>query len=89
MCGDVGDYEKDLPWYQWTAEISSERMAALLSNYAGKDLGTLESVEVTRRGDGDVAAELDGRLEPEGVLRWRQRIRFGQALEEAVFDRKK
>ena len=33
-------------------------MAALLSNYAGKDLGTLESVEVTRRGDGDVAAEL-------------------------------
>ena len=58
VCGDVGDYEKDLPWYQWTAEISSERMAALLSNYAGKDLGTLESVEVTRRGDGDVAAEL-------------------------------
>ena len=58
VCGDVGDYEKDLPWYQWTAEISSERMAALLSNYAGKDLGTLERVEVTRRGDGDVAAEL-------------------------------
>ncbi|RGY79803.1 SpoIID/LytB domain-containing protein [Dorea sp. AM58-8] len=58
VCGDVGDYEKDLPWYQWTAEISSERMAALLSNYAGKDLGTLESVEVTRRGDGDVATEL-------------------------------
>ena len=58
VCGDVGDYEKDLPWYQWTAEISTDRMAALLSNYAGKDLGTLESVEVTRRGDGDVAAEL-------------------------------
>ena len=58
VCGDVGDYEKDLPWYQWTVEMSSERMAALLSNYAGKDLGTLESVEVTRRGDGDVAAEL-------------------------------
>ncbi len=58
VCGDHGDYEKSLSWYQWTAEISADQMSALLSNYAGKDLGTLESVEVTRRGDGDVAEEL-------------------------------
>lgn len=58
VCGDSGDYEKELPWYQWTAEISSERMSELLSNYAGMNLGTLESVEVTDRGDGEVATEL-------------------------------
>lgn len=52
------DYEKDLPWYHWTAKISEEVLRQLLEDYAGQDLGTLEQVEVTRRGPGDVAVEL-------------------------------
>ncbi len=56
--GDDGDYEKELPWYHWRAEISAETMAGLLGTYANKDLGVLERVEVTKRGPGDVALEL-------------------------------
>lgn len=56
--GDEGDYEKDLPWYHWRAEISAETLAGLIGGYANKNLGTLENVEVTKRGPGDVALEL-------------------------------
>ncbi|MDO4312678.1 MAG: SpoIID/LytB domain-containing protein [Eubacteriales bacterium] len=58
VCGDEGDYEKDLPWYRWQAEISAETLAALIGDYANQNLGALENVEVTRRGPGDVALEL-------------------------------
>lgn len=56
--GDEGDYEKDLPWYHWRAEISGETLAGLVGGYANKNLGTLENAEVTKRGPGDVALEL-------------------------------
>ena len=58
VCGDTGDYEKELPWYHWRAEISAETLAGLIGGYANKNLGTLESVEVTKRGPGEVALEL-------------------------------
>lgn len=56
--GEDGDYEKDLPWYKWTARIPADTLSSLISAYAGKDLGALESVEVTKRGPGEVALEL-------------------------------
>jgi stage II sporulation protein D len=52
------DYEKDLPWYRWSATISTSLLSDLLSQYAGKDLGTLESVEVTKRDEGGAAISL-------------------------------
>lgn len=58
VCGDDGDYEKELPWYHWRAEISAETLTRLIGEYANKNLGTLKSVEVTKRGPGDVAIEL-------------------------------
>lgn len=58
VCGDEGDYEKELPWYHWRAEVSAETLAGLIGGYANKNLGTLQNVEVTKRGPGDVALEL-------------------------------
>lgn len=58
VCGEGGDYEKDLPWYHWTADISQDIMTALIENYSGTELGTLRDVEVTKRGAGDIALEL-------------------------------
>lgn len=56
--GKSGDYEKDLPWYRWKVTVSKEVLSDLLSLNTGKELGTLESVKVTKRGPGDVALTL-------------------------------
>lgn len=58
VCGESGDYEKDLPWYHWSACISQDVMKGLIENYAGVDMGVLENVEVTKKGPGGIAAEL-------------------------------
>ncbi|MCI8583189.1 MAG: SpoIID/LytB domain-containing protein [Dorea sp.] len=58
ICDEGGDYEKELPWYHWRAEISVETLAGLIGGYANKNLGTLQNVEVTKRGPGDIALEL-------------------------------
>ena len=49
------DYEKDLPWYHWSARISGGLLSDLLSQYAGKDLGTIQTVEITKRDNGGAA----------------------------------
>ena len=49
------DYEKDLPWYQWSARISGELLSNLLSQYAGKSLGTIQSIKITKRDKGGAA----------------------------------
>lgn len=56
--GRDGDYEKDLPWYRWHAEIPVQTLSALISANTGVNVGTLTSVEVTKRGPGDVAVQL-------------------------------
>ena len=53
VCGDQGDYEKDLPWYRWTAQVPVQTLSALVSANTGVQVGTLSSVEVTKRGPGD------------------------------------
>lgn len=53
--GDDGDYEKDLPWYRWTVSVSAETLSNLIGLNTGKDIGTLNSIKITKRGPGDVA----------------------------------
>ncbi len=56
--GEDGDYEKDLPWYRWTVSVTVDVLSDLIGLNTGKDVGTLESVEITKRGPGDVALEM-------------------------------
>lgn len=56
--GDSGDYEKELPWYRWTAQVPVQTLSALVSANTGVSVGTLSSVEVTKRGPGDVALQI-------------------------------
>ena len=58
VCGDEGDYEKELPWYHWTAQVPVTTLSNLVGLNTGVDVGTLTSVEVTRRGAGDVALQI-------------------------------
>ncbi len=56
--GKNGDYEKSLPWYRWKATIPKETLSNLIGLNTGKDIGTLKSLKVTKRGPGDVALRL-------------------------------
>lgn len=56
--GKDGDYEKELPWYRWSAKVSENEMEENISRNTGKELGELKSLEVTRRGPGNVALAL-------------------------------
>lgn len=56
--GENGDYEKNLPWYRWSAEISAEHLSDLVGLNTGRDIGNIENIEVTKRGSGDVATEI-------------------------------
>ena len=56
--GTDGDYEKALPWYRWYAKIPEQEMEDNIRRNTGKDIGELKSVEVTKRGAGNVALVL-------------------------------
>lgn len=56
--GKNGDYEKNLPWYRWTAEIPVQILSDLIGINTGKDIGLLEKIEVTKHGGGDVVIEI-------------------------------
>ena len=58
VCDENGDYEKNLPWYEWTATIPVETLSNLIGLNTGKDIGTLKSVKVTKRGPGDIALKI-------------------------------
>lgn len=58
VCGENGDYEKDLPWYQWSAAVPEDVMTELIESYSGIRLGELKNVEVTKYGAGGVATKL-------------------------------
>ena len=53
--GKEGDYEKNLAWYKWKAEIPIETISNLVGSNAGKDIGIIHDIKVTERGGGDVA----------------------------------
>ena len=48
-------YEKDLPWFRWTAEIPEKTLSNLIGLNTGKDIGDVQSLEVTKRGPGEIA----------------------------------
>lgn len=50
-----GDYEKDLPWYRWEADIDTDTLSALIRENLKKEIGTVQSLEVTAKGPGGVA----------------------------------
>lgn len=52
------DYEKDLPWYSWTATIPDETLSNLISLNTQTEIGNLQQIEVTSRGDGDIAQQI-------------------------------
>lgn len=58
VSGENGDYEKNLPWYRWKATVSVKKLSELVGLNTGKDLGTLNKIEVTKRGPGDVAVQI-------------------------------
>ena len=58
VADEDGDYEKNLPWYKWSARIPVETLSNLIGLNTGKDIGQLKSVKVTKRGGGDVALEI-------------------------------
>lgn len=55
---EQGDYEAGLPWYRWEAKIPAGTLSALISQNTGTNVGTLQSVEVTRSGAGGVALQI-------------------------------
>ena len=58
VCDENGDYERNLPWYRWTAEIPVSVLSDLIGINTGVDVGNLSSLEVTKRGAGDVALQI-------------------------------
>ena len=58
VCGENGDYEKDLPWYRWEARIPVQTLSNLIGLNTGTDIGTVSEIQVTRRGPGNVALEI-------------------------------
>lgn len=55
---EQGDYEAGLPWYRWEAKIPAGTLSGLISQNTGTNVGTLQSVEVTRSGAGGVALQI-------------------------------
>lgn len=52
------DYEKDLPWYRWSASVSSDILEGAVESNAGKELGALENITVIETGDGGIVQKL-------------------------------
>ena len=55
---DEGYYEKDLAWFSWQAIIPEEVLSNLIGLNTATDIGTLQNVEVTVRGSGDIAQQI-------------------------------
>lgn len=53
-----GDYEKSLPWYRWETDIDQDILSTLLAENVKKNIGTVQSLEVTKTGPGGVALQI-------------------------------
>lgn len=58
VCNEEGDFEKNLPWYRWSVVLSREILSNLIGSNTKTNIGTLQSLEVTKRGAGDIALEI-------------------------------
>lgn len=53
-----GDYEKELPWYRWEANISGQILSNLVGLNTGVDVGMIQNIKVTERGAGDIVLQI-------------------------------
>lgn len=59
ICAENGEaYEKDLPWYRWKAVIPAQMLENIIELNMKTELGTLQTMTVTKYGTGGVALEL-------------------------------
>lgn len=59
ICDENGeDYERDLPWYRWTATIQSQTLSNLIELNTGTEIGSLTDLRITKTGAGGIALEL-------------------------------
>jgi len=50
-----GSYEEELAWFKWEAVIPEKTLSGLIELNTGEEIGTLENLEVTETGPGDIA----------------------------------
>lgn len=59
ICDEEGTpYEKQLPWYSWSAEIPAQTLSDLIELNTETEIGTLQNVTVTKQGAGGVALQI-------------------------------
>lgn len=54
----TGYYEKNLPWYRWEADIDQNTLSGMVTENTKKNIGTIQSLEVTKKGPGGVALQI-------------------------------
>ena len=54
-----GDYERNLPWYRWEAKISAKTLSNLIGLNTGKDIGTLQNINILENGPGGVVLTIE------------------------------
>ena len=55
---ETGDYEKELPWYRWEADIDQDTLTGLIEQNTKKNIGVVQTLEVTKTGPGGVALQI-------------------------------
>lgn len=59
ICNEEGkDYEENLPWYRWEATIPQKTLSNLIELNTGKEIGTLQNIQITKQGAGGVALQI-------------------------------
>lgn len=59
ICDGSGrSYEENLPWYRWTASIPEQTLSNLIGLNTASDIGTLQSVTVTKQGAGGIVLQI-------------------------------
>lgn len=54
-----GDYERNLPWYRWEAKIQAKTLSNLIGLNIGKDIGTLQNINILENGPGGVVLTIE------------------------------
>lgn len=59
ICDELGRaYERDLPWYQWTAKIPEETLENLIELNTGTELGKIRTIKITKKGEGGIVQQI-------------------------------
>lgn len=51
-------YEKQLPWYKWSARVDEKVLSNLIAKNTKTKIGNLNNIEITKRGPGGVALQM-------------------------------